>query len=418
MSGIKSFKSTKIACYIGYIVQGIVNNLSPLFFVIYQKEFGLSYGLLSSLIVMNFTTQIIVDLICVKFADKWGYRNCAVVAHCFSATGLILLGVLPNGISTPFAGLAIATICSAIGGGIIEVIISPIIDSIPSDAQDAKMSLLHSFYCWGQVGVVLITTATIKIIGEAMWLIIPVIWAIVPALNAILFSKVPLNPTVSHEEKIPLKKLFSSKIFFLCMLLMISAGASELAMSQWSSLFAEKGLGVPKFMGDILGPCLFAIFMGTGRTIYGFFGHKLNLFNSLIFCGALCVLCYLGAALFSIPILALLSCAFCGFSVSLMWPGVFSTASELYPKGGTAMFGVLAVCGDIGCTAGPALTGAVSDVVSKMGLTVSNISISVDSLGLKAGLLAATIFPLIMIICVPMLKRLSRRKNGELSFDR
>ena len=397
------FRSTRLSCYRGYIVQGIVNNLSPLFFVIFQKEFGISYGMISSLILFNFVTQIAVDILCVKFVDRIGYRTAAVAAHICSTLGLVLLGVLPRILPAPFLGLALATIVSAIGGGMIEVIISPIIDSLPSEAKDAKMSLLHSFYCWGQVGVVLLTTLAVKLVGEACWWVLPLFWALVPAYNSFRFSRVPLMPTVSQEEKIPLRSLCRSKIFILAMLLMLCAGASELAMSQWSSLFAEKALGVPKVLGDLLGPCLFAVFMGIGRTIYGVWGAKLNLYHALLLTAGLCVLCYLGASLLA-PLLSLFCCSLCGFSISLMWPGVLSSTSAAYPMGGTAMFGVLAVCGDIGCSVGPALTGAVSDLVSRSPGIVSAAQ-TADQAGLKAGMLAAVVFPILLIVCLVLSHR-------------
>ena len=355
------YRSTRLACYRGYIVQGVVNNLSPLFFVIFQREFGISYAMISSLILFNFVTQIAVDVLCVRFIDRIGYRAATVTAHICCTLGLVLLGVLPRTLPSPFAGLAIATMITATGGGIIEVAVSPIIDSLPSEAKDAKMSLLHSFYCWGQVAVVLLTTLAVRLVGQEQWWILPLIWAALPFYNTFAFARAPLLPTVSQEEKTPLGRLWRSKLFLLSMLLMLCAGASELAMSQWSSLFAEQALGVDKVVGDLLGPCLFAVFMGIGRTIYGVWGHRLDLYQSLLATAVLCVLCYLGAALFPAPVLSLLCCALCGFSISLMWPGVLSSTASAFPKGGAAMFGLLAVCGDIGCSSGPALTGLVSE---------------------------------------------------------
>lgn len=392
-----SYKSTRMACCLGCIFQGVVNNISPLFFVIFQKEFGISYAMISSLILFNFVTQILVDLLCVRFVDKMGYRAAAVMAHVCGALGLTLLGLLPRALPSPFVGLAIATIVSAIGGGMVEVIISPISDSLPADAKDAKMSLLHSFYCWGQVAVVLLTTLAVRVLGESLWWALPLLWALLPACNCIAFAMVPLRPAVPEEEKSPLMHLFSSRLFVVAMVIMLCAGASELAMSQWSSLFAEKGLGVPKVMGDLLGPCLFAVFMGLGRTLYGLWGSRLDLDKALLATAALCVGCYLGAALFTVPLLSLLSCALCGFSISLMWPGVLSSTAAAYPKGGTAMFGVLAVCGDIGCSLGPALTGAVSGLALGAGLG--------ESQGLKAGMLAAALFPLVLILCLRLFRR-------------
>ena len=394
-----SYKSTRMACYRGYIVQGIVNNISPLFFVIFQREFGISYAMISSLILFNFVTQILVDLLCVRFVDRMGYRAAAVMAHVCSALGLTLLGLLPRALPFPFVGLAVATVVSAVGGGMIEVIISPIIDSLPSDAKDAKMSLLHSFYCWGQVAVVVLTTLAVRVLGEGLWWALPLFWAVLPAYNCVAFATVPLRPTVPDEERAPLRDLLRSPQFVLAMVLMLCAGASELAMSQWSSLFAEKALGVPKVMGDLLGPCLFAVFMGIGRTVYGVWGQQMDLNRALLLTSLLCVGCYAGTALFTVPLLSLLCCSVCGFSISLLWPGVLSNTAAAYPKGGTAMFGILAVCGDLGCSAGPALTGAVSDLVLQAG--------GAEQWGLKAGMLAAAGFPVVLILCLLLSKRKS-----------
>ncbi len=262
------------------------------------------------------------------------------------------------------------------------------------------MSLLHSFYCWGQVAVVLLTTLAVRLLGEGLWWVLPLFWALLPAYNCVAFATVPLRPTVPEAEKSPLKTLFRSGVFITAMMLMLCAGASELAMSQWSSLFAEKALGVPKVMGDLLGPCLFAVFMGIGRTIYGIWGEKLDLNRALLCTACLCAGCYLGAALFSAPLVSLLCCSLCGFSISLMWPGVLSATATAYPKGGTAMFGVLAVCGDIGCSLGPALTGAVSDIALGLGRG--------EQWGLKAGMLGAALFPMVLILCLLLSRRFQK----------
>lgn len=414
MEKTQNFKSTVFACYRGYITQGIVNNLSPLFFVLFQNKFGISYSLISALILCNFVTQVITDMLSVKYVDRIGYRKSAVIAHALAFLGLVMQGTLPNMLPAPYVGLVLATIVNGVGGGLIEVIISPIVDSCPGDAKASAMSLLHSFYCWGQVGVVLITTLLLRLIGEDLWFIIPILWSLLPLYNLFRFLKVPLMPTVSEEEKTPLKTLFTSKIFLVALLLMLCAGASELAMSQWSSLFAERALGVTKVIGDLLGPCLFAVFMGIGRTIYGVWGEKIHLTGAMVFCAALCILCYLGTALFENPWLSLLSCALCGFSVSLMWPGTFSLTSAAYPKGGTAMFGILAVLGDVGCSVGPALMGAVSGAVSgNANIAASFPNLTADQLGLKSGMLFSAVFPAFILIGVLLLARFHKAANKK-----
>lgn len=414
MENTQNFKSTVFACYRGYITQGIVNNLSPLFFVLFQNKFGISYSLISALILCNFVTQVITDMLSVKYVDRIGYRKSAVIAHALAFLGLVMQGTLPNVLPAPYVGLVLATIVNGVGGGLIEVIISPIVDSCPGDAKASAMSLLHSFYCWGQVGVVLITTLLLRLIGEDLWFIIPILWSLLPLYNLFRFLKVPLTPTVPEEEKTPLKTLFTSKIFLVALLLMLCAGASELAMSQWSSLFAERALGVTKVIGDLLGPCLFAVFMGIGRTIYGVWGEKIHLTGAMVFCAALCILCYLGTALFENPWLSLLSCALCGFSVSLMWPGTFSLTSAAYPKGGTAMFGILAVLGDVGCSVGPALMGAVSGAVSgNANITAAFPNLTADQLGLKSGMLFSAVFPASILIGVLLLTRFHKSANKK-----
>lgn len=406
-----SFKSTVFACYRGYITQGIVNNLSPLFFVIFQNRFGISYMLISALILCNFVTQVVTDVLAVRFVDRMGYRRAAVLAHFLAFFGLMMLSILPNVLPAPFIGLVVATVINGVGGGLIEVIISPIVDSCPGDAKASAMSLLHSFYCWGQVGVVLITTLLLRVIGEAYWYVIPALWSLLPFYNLFRFLKVPLMPTVPEDEKTPLKTLLSSKIFLVAMLLMLCAGASELAMCQWSSLFAERALGVTKVVGDLMGPCLFAVLMGIGRTIYGVWGEKINLSLALTLCASLCILCYLGTALFEFPMLSLVCCALCGLSVSLMWPGTFSLTAAAYPKGGTAMFGVLAVMGDIGCSTGPALMGAVSAAISSSPRALASSQLTADQLGLKGGMLFCVIFPALILIGLALLRRFRRTER-------
>ena len=380
-----TYKHTLHACYLGYITQAIVNNLAPLLFIIFQDSFNISLEMLGRLILINFGTQIVVDLLTVKYVDHIGYRKATVMAHIFSVLGLVSLGVLPQVMPSPYIGLIIAIVLYAIGGGIIEVLISPIVEFLPGDEKASAMSLLHSFYCWGQVGVVLISTLLLKVVGGDFWFILPILWASIPLYNLTRFMKVPIIEPQEEMKTMSIKELLSTRGFVIALMLMLAAGASEITMSQWSSLFAEQGLQVSKVVGDLLGPCLFAILMGIGRMAYGIWGHKINLKRTLLGSGILCILCYVVTVFATNPFIALMGCAVCGLSVSLMWPGTFSLTAARYPRGGTVMFGMLAVFGDIGAAVGPWIAGVVSDATQ---------------LGLKAGLLVAIIFPILLVVGV------------------
>ncbi|HEY5466174.1 MAG TPA: MFS transporter, partial [Clostridia bacterium] len=386
-----------------------------LLFIVFQEDFGISFEMIGRLILINFSVQIAADFFAVKYVDRIGYRAAAVAAHIFSAAGLIALGVLPRLLPTPYVGIVIAVVVYAIGGGLIEVLISPIVESLPGEAKASAMSLLHSFYCWGQMGVVLVTTAFIKILGADIWFLLPILWSLVPIFNLFRFLKVPLMPAIPDEHKTPVRQLLNSRVFLTAMLLMVCAGAAELTMSQWSSLFAEKGLHVPKFVGDLLGPCLFAVLMGTGRTLYGVWGHKINLKKALLASGILCVACYAVTVFVQIPIVSLLGCALCGLSVSLMWPGTFSLSAASHPMGGTAMFGILAIFGDIGGAVGPWLVGLFSDLSQKSARLValgSSYGLSAEQVGLKTGLLIAMVFPVALVVGILRLTRKGRRNKA------
>lgn len=403
-----TFKHTLRACFTGFITQAVVNNLAPLLFIVFQDKYNISFEMVGRLILINFGTQIAADYVAARYADKIGYRRAAVLAHIFCAIGLIGLGVLPAIMPNPYTGLMIAAVIYAAGGGFIEVLISPIVESLPGDEKASAMSLVHSFYCWGQMAVVLFTTLLLKALGEDIWFLLPVMWSIIPIYNLFQFLKVPLMPTVPEEEKTPVRELFKTRTFLLVLILMMCAGSSELTMSQWSSLFAEKGLQVPKILGDLLGPFLFALFMGIGRTLYANLGHKINLRSALVVSGALCVVCYAVTIFVQLPIISLLGCAVCGLSVSLMWPGTLSLTAGAWPKGGTAMFGLLAIFGDLGAAVGPWLSGLISDLTLKAPKLVDIgrvYGLNPDQLGMKAGLLSAMIFPIMLIVGLSMLRK-------------
>ena len=378
------YNNTISACFIGYIVQAIVNNFTPLLFLFFQKSYHIQISQITLLVTFNFGIQLIVDLLSVKFVDKIGYRVSMIMANVLAAAGLLLLTVLPEILPIPFIGILIAVMIYAVGGGLLEVLVSPIVEACPSDNKEKTMSLLHSFYCWGHAGVVLVSTLFFYIVGIDNWKILAVIWAIIPIINAFIFSKVPIAPLFKDGESgLKLTELFKIKTFWILLIMMICAGASEQAVSQWASTFAEKGLGISKAAGDLAGPMSFAILMGLSRLFYGKYGNRINLDHFMIYSTILCILSYLGITLLSIPILNLIACAICGFSVGIMWPGTFSKASSALPKGGTAMFALLALGGDLGCSGGPTLVGMIS------GLFDDN---------LKIGLLVGCIFPILLLI--------------------
>jgi fucose permease len=398
-----TFDHTRRACYTGYVTQAIINNLTPLLFIVFQTRYAISYEMLGRLILLNFTVQLFTDLVALNVVDRTGYRVPLVLAHTLCTLGLVLLAVLPSVMPTPYLGLCIAIVIYAIGGGLLEVLVSPVVDALPSpeEGKAAAMSLLHSFYCWGQVGVVVGTTLLLAQIGQSSWQVLPLIWAIVPLVNLFIFLRVPMPATVAEEHRTPLRQLFAIPAFGMALVLMLCAGAAELTMSQWSSLFAEQGLNVPKVWGDLAGPCLFAVLMGIGRIVYGLWGEKIPLVPALIGCGGLATVCYLTAALSHNAVLALIGCAICGLAVSLLWPGTFSLAAARFPMGGAAMFGVLALFGDAGAALGPWLAGVVAEETSRASEGANGLLQSLSSLsgaGLRAGILAGIIFPLGIVV--------------------
>lgn len=384
-----NYKSTLNACYLGYITQALIVNLPPLLFVVFKDKFGFSYSMLGSLVVVIFMTQLVVDALAIRFVDKIGYRKSAVMAHFFAAVGMIALAFLPRWMPQPYIGLTIAFLLFSIGGGLIEVLVSPIVESLPGEAKASSMSLLHSFYNWGQVLVIVLSTVTLLLVGHDYWFLLPLLWSVLPTVTLFKFTKVPLIKPQEESRRTPIKKLMTSRIFLIALLLMVCAGAAEQAMAQWASLFAEKGLALSKTLGDLFGPCLFAIMMGIARTFYGIKGRHINLLNTLIACSLLCILSFAITALVPIPSVSLLGCSLCGLAVSLMWPGMLSVTAAGYPSGGTAMFALLALGGDLGCSIGPWLTGIVADSVS-----------------LNLGLLTGMVFPAVMLVGLIVLKPL------------
>lgn len=393
----KNCQKTMYACFIGYIVQAVVNNFVPLLFVVFQDSYHIPLSQITALITINFLIQLGVDLLSAGVVDKLGYRTCVLLAHGCAAVGLVLLAFLPDLLPNPFAGILIAVGIYAVGGGLIEVLISPILEACPTKNKEKAMSLLHSFYCWGHVGVVLISTVFFRLAGVGNWRILTVLWALIPVGNLVLFAGAPIYSL--HEEGetgLTLRELFQKKIFWILMLMMMCAGASEQAVSQWASIFAEKGLGVSKTVGDLAGPMAFAALMGTSRLIYGKYGDRLNLNRFMTLSCFLCIAAYGCISLIPNAAVGLAGCAVCGFSVGILWPGTFSKASAAVKGGGTAMFALLALAGDLGCSGGPTLAGAVS---SRCG----------DNL--RMGILAAVVFPVLLLAGMLLLSRQKPAKS-------
>lgn len=378
-----NYKMTMYACFIGYIVQAVVNSFVPLLFVTFQTKYHIPLTQITLLITVNFVIQLVVDLLSAGFVDKIGYRASAIIAHACAGTGIFLLTILPELFSYPFYGILLAVMVYAIGGGLIEVLISPILEACPTDNKESAMSLLHSFYCWGCTGVVLLSTLFFAVFGTSHWKILALIWVLLPTANLILFTKVPIYSL--HEEGesgMSISELFRVKVFWLLMAMMLCAGASEQAVSQWASTFAEKGFHIQKTVGDLVGPMMFSVLMGLSRLIYGKYGEKFNLDRFMKGSCVLCVASYLCISLVPVPTVGLIGCAICGFSVGIMWPGTFSKASAAIKRGGTVLFAMLALAGDLGCSGGPTLVGFVSSAFSG---------------NLRLGILTAIVFPVLLL---------------------
>lgn len=390
MTKQKNYKKTLIACYLGFVTQAISANFAPLLFLTFKNAYGIGLEKIALIPLVFYLTQLLIDFAATKFVDKIGYRTCVVSSQVLSSAGLVLMAILPELLPVPFIGILIAVVLYALGSGLIEVLVSPIVEACPFENKEGMMSLLHSFYCWGAVGVILGSTLFFTVFGVENWKILTLIWAVIPLYNAFNFITCPIERLVEDGEGIRLGQLLRLPLFWLLILLMVCSGASEASMAQWASAFTESAMGVSKTVGDLAGPCLFALFMGISRVLYGKMSEKLDLIKTMSMCGLLSVICYLTASLSSLPIIGLAGCAFCGISVGIMWPGSISISSQKCPRGGTAMFAFLALAGDLGATISPTMVGSVSN------MTGGN---------LKIGLLVATVFPLILIFVLLVLDR-------------
>ena len=380
---MKNYKKTKIACYLGFITQAIAANFAPLLFLKFHMDYNISLGNIALISTCFFFTQLVVDLFCAKFVDRIGYRACIVASEVCSALGLVGLAIMPDLLSNPYMGIIISVITYAIGSGLIEVLCSPIVEACPFENKEATMSLLHSFYCWGAVGTILVSTAFFAIFGIDSWKYLAVLLALVPAINIYNFATCPIEYLVEDGEGMSIPSLFKTPLFWVAIILMVCSGASELSMAQWASAYAEAALGLSKTMGDLLGPCLFAVAMGICRVLYGKYGEKVNLTKFMLGSGLLCVVCYVLASLFSNPVVGLAGCILCGFSVGIMWPGTLSISSKKFPAGGTAMFALLAMAGDLGGSIGPAIVGRVTQMAGD---------------NIRTGMTIGLIFPVVLVI--------------------
>ena len=392
----KNYRRTLIACYMGFITQAISANFAPLLFLTFHKDYNIPLGKIALISTVFFLTQLVVDLFCAHFVDRIGYRKCIVASEISSAAGLIGLAVLPGILPDPFTGILLCVVIYAIGSGLIEVLCSPIVEACPFDNKESVMSLLHSFYCWGSVGVILLSTLFFAAFGIGSWKVLACLWALVPIYNIFNFATCPIEHLVEDGEGMSIGKLFTVPVFWLAILLMACSGASELAMSQWASAFVESALGLSKTLGDLVGPCLFAVTMGISRVIFGKYGEKLDLVKYMIGSGLLCLFCYILASMTSSPAAGLTGCIFCGFSVGIMWPGTLSISSKALPTGGTALFALLAMAGDLGGAAGPGLVGISAQILGN---------------DLRSGMRIGCIFPLLLIVGLFVMKQTLNHRN-------
>lgn len=390
----KNYKKTLKACYLGFITQAIVANFAPLLFLKFHTEYGIPLGQIALISTTFFFTQLIVDILCAKYVERIGYRRAVVLSEAASAVGLVGLAFLPDLLPSPFFGIIVSAIIYAIGSGLIEVLVSPIVEACPFENKEAVMSLLHSFYCWGTVAVILLSTLFFGVFGISNWKWMACIWAIIPIYNIYNFMTCPIEYLVENGEGMSVGELLKSPLFWTGIILMICAGASEISMAQWASAFTESALGIEKRMGDLAGPCMFAVMQGISRVIYGKYGNRIDLTKYMMGSGALCLFCYILASLSHNPFLSLAGCIMCGFSVGIMWPGTISIMSKRLPVGGTAMFALLAMAGDIGGSVGPAEVGIVTQTAND---------------NLQVGMLSASIFPTVLIIMLLLIRKQNKR---------
>ncbi|MCI8600772.1 MAG: MFS transporter [Oscillospiraceae bacterium] len=414
-----NYRATVRACYLGNLLQSC-GAIFAILFVPLRTLYGLTYTQYGLLVSVNFIVQVCSDILFSKPVERLGFRPFAVLSPILTSTGLVLFALAP--VLFPgnvFFGFCVGMFVFAAAAGLQELLLSPILDGVPMPEEKKKkaMSLLHSFFAWGQIGAVLITTLLVWVLKAEQWQLITVLWALPPLVNVFLFAKAPLDAKVSAGNAMSLKQLFTSKIFLVVLLAIIFGGAAEVTMSQWASAFIEKGLNLPKLLGDMLGVCGFSLMLGLGRTLYGLKGdsisiHKVMIFGSL---GAFCL--YLLAALSGSPFVGMAACGLTGFCVSMLWPGSIVVASRELPLAGASMFALMSAGGDLGSSAASFLTGQVADRVEAMGLTsFMGSAVTPEQAALRAGLFFAALFPICCFGINILLQWMTEKKQkGEKS---
>lgn len=409
MSNSISYKSTVYACYLGHFVQAAIINTIPILFLTLMGQYGLSFEQMGRLVLVNFITQVAVDLIFSRLVDKHGIRPFIITAQALAFFGLIIFAFAPSLFSNVYLGFTVATIIYSCGGGLLELLLSPIVHAIPTDEKAGAMSMLHAFYAWGQVTVVLVTSVLLAVLGPKNWHFILLFWSLLPLANAFIFLKVPLAPLIAEEHRTKLRSLLKNRYFIVCLAAIMAGGAAEISMAQWASSFLEAAMGIPKIIGDYAGVGVFALAIGIGRTVYGKMGGSLDVYKVMAWGAALCMACFLTVVFSPFPALSLAACALSGFGVSLLWPGSIVIATNKFPFAGASMFAILAAAGDIGASMGPWLVGFAADKAPGLVNAAGTAAVSGD-FGLRAGFLLAVFFPALALFCVIYL---TKKKQGK-----
>ena len=407
------YKLTKNACYLTGMTMAISANLSPLLFLIFRDMYNLSYTLLGFLVVINFFTQLFIDLIFTFFTKYFDIHKAVRTTPLVVFVGLVLYAALPRFFpELAFLWIMVGTVIFSIASGLSEVLLSPVIATIPSETPEREMSKLHSMYAWGVVGVVIVSTLFLSVFGGRNWMYLALFWSIVPFVAFLMFlkAKLPQMDNFGGEQK--QTKIFSKGII-LCTLCIFFGGASECTMSQWASGFIENAIGVPKVYGDVIGVALFAALLGTGRILYSKYGRKI--INILLYGMLGASACYFTASLSLSPVVGVIACALTGIFTSMLWPGTLIYVEEKFDNVGVAIYALMAAGGDMGASVAPQLLGIVSDKFSltSFALNISKIfNISVEQVGMRAGLLLTGLFPVMGVLCILCMKK-HFKKHGK-----